>query len=114
MLGAARDIAGQLRAVGCEPRQRELLVSDVGDSATISLCPEDFVGALVFRDDEGEGCPPYLAIELRDGCELRIAEWPEPAADQLGGSDQRIRTVTCRDCLEPRQRLIVMATDGSP
>lgn len=78
VLGAARDIAEQLRRLGCVPRERELLVFDVGESATIALCPEDFVRAIVVRDDEDEPPAPFLAIELRGGSELRIAEWPKP------------------------------------
>jgi hypothetical protein len=46
----------------------------------LPLCPEEFVGAVVVRDDE-EPSAPYLTIELRGGCELRIGEWPQPRAE---------------------------------
>jgi hypothetical protein len=80
VLGAARDIASDVRELGYVARHRELLVFHVGECTTIELCPEEFVGALVVRDGD-EGFAPYLTIELRGGCELRIAEWPRPAAE---------------------------------
>jgi hypothetical protein len=80
VLGAARDIATDVRELGYAPRHRELLVFHVGDWATIELCPEDFVRAIVVRDDEDRAAGTFLTIELRGGCERRIAEWPEPAS----------------------------------
>jgi hypothetical protein len=65
VLGGARDIAEQLRRVGCVPHERELLVFDVGESATIALSRQDFVRAIVFRDEEDEPSTLFLAIELR-------------------------------------------------